>query len=48
MWNISEKRIQKLSEENRISGVLRFGRIRLIPKCASKPEEARRKENKKV
>lgn len=48
MWNISERRIQKLCEDNRISGVLRFGRMWLIPKDASKPEDARRKEIKKV
>ena len=47
-WDISERRIQKLCEENRISGVVRFGRMWLIPKDVSKPEDARRKENKKL
>lgn len=46
-WEISERRIQKLCEEKRIPGVVRFGRIWLIPKDASKPKDARRKENKK-
>lgn len=47
-WGISERRIQKLCEENRISGVVRFGRMWLIPKDTSKPEDARRKKNKKL
>ena len=47
-WDISERRIQKLCEESRIPGVVRFGRMWLIPKDASKPEDARRKENKKL
>ena len=44
-WGISERRIQKLCEENRISGVVRFGRMWLIPKDTSKPKDARRKKN---
>ena len=47
-WKISERRIQKLCAEERIIGVVRFGRMWLIPKDANKPEDARRKENKKV
>lgn len=43
-WNISERRIQKLCEENRISGVVRFSRIWLIPKDAEKPLDRRRKK----
>lgn len=31
-WEISERRIQKLCEENRIKGVQRFGRSWMIPK----------------
>lgn len=41
-WNISERRVQKLCEENRIEGVMRFGRSWMIPKSAIKPEELRR------
>ena len=34
-WGISERRIQKLCEEDRIEGVTRFGHIWMIPKkCA--------------
>ena len=36
-WGISERRIQKLCEENRIPGVVRFSRMWLIPKDAKKP-----------
>jgi len=45
-WGISERRIQKLCEENRIPNVIRFSRIWLIPKDAEKPVDGRRKENK--
>ena len=41
---ISERRIQKLCEENRIEGILRFGRVWMIPKSADKPVDARKKE----
>ena len=33
-WNISERRIQKLCEEKRIEGVIRFGRSWAIPNTA--------------
>lgn len=42
-WEISERRIQKLCEENRIEGVQRFGRSWMIPKMAKKPEDLRKK-----
>ena len=46
-WGISERRIQKLCEENRIDGVVRFGRSWAIPKNSLKPSDNRvkRKEN---
>ncbi len=47
-WGISERRVQKLCEENRIPGIVRFSRLWLIPKDAEKPVDERRKENKKV
>lgn len=47
-WGISERRVQKLCEENRIPGVVRFSRMWLIPKDIEKPADERRKENKKV
>lgn len=40
-WGISERRIQKLCEENRIPGVVRFSRVWLIPKDARKPMDGR-------
>jgi len=40
-WGISERRIQKLCEENRIDGVIRFGRSWAIPKDAGKPVDGR-------
>lgn len=46
-WNISERRIQKLCEENRIQGVIRFGHSWAIPKDAEKPLDGRTKLVKK-
>lgn len=40
-WGISERRIQKLCKENRIPGVIRFSRMWLIPKNATKPVDRR-------
>lgn len=40
-WGISERRIQKLCEENRIPGVIHFVRVWAIPKDAEKPLDAR-------
>ena len=40
-WGISERRIQKLCEGNRINGTLKFGRAWMIPKDAKKPADAR-------
>ena len=45
-WGISERRIQKLCEENRIPGVIRFGRSWAIPKDARKPIDGRIRKNK--
>ena len=42
-WGISERRIQKLCEEGRISGVVRFSKVWAIPKDAEKPKDARLK-----
>ena len=47
LWEISERRIQKLCEENRIDGVVRLSRVWLIPRHAEKPFDGRRKENRK-
>jgi len=45
-WGISERRIQKLCEEERIPGVFRFGRSWAIPTDAAKPADARLKSEK--
>lgn len=42
-WGISERRIQKLCEEGRIDGVVRFSRVWAIPKDAPKPQDLRKK-----
>ena len=43
-WSISERRVQKLCETGRISGVVKFSRVWLIPKDAEKPVDGRRKK----
>ena len=43
-WGISERRIQRLCEEGRISGVIRFSKVWAIPRDAEKPTDARRKK----
>ena len=42
-WDISERRVQKLCEGNRINGIQKFGRSWMIPKTAEKPTDLRRK-----
>ena len=46
-WEISDRRLQKLCEENRIPGVVRLSRVWLIPKNAEKPTDRRRKNKSK-
>lgn len=43
-WSISERRVQKLCEDDRIPGAVKFSRIWLIPKDAEKPVDGRRKK----
>lgn len=43
-WGISERRVQKLCEENRIQGIAKFSRMWLIPKDADKPVDGRKKK----
>jgi hypothetical protein len=45
-WSISERRIQKLCEDNRIEGAIRFSRVWAIPKDAPKPKDGRLKTEK--
>lgn len=42
-WGVSDRRVQKLCEENRIPGVSRIGTMWLIPKSAEKPCDLRKK-----
>lgn len=41
-WGISERRVQKLCEDNRIPCAVKFSRIWLIPKDAEKPVDGRK------
>lgn len=43
-WGISERRIQKLCEEKRIEGVVRFAHAWAIPADAKKPSDRRLKK----
>ena len=45
-WGISERRVQKLCEGERIPGVSKFGSMWLIPKDAEKPVDGRLKISK--
>lgn len=45
-WGISERRVQKLCEGNRIPGVAKLGSIWLIPKKSEKPVDGRTKQGK--
>ena len=47
-WGISERRVQKLCEENRILGVSKIGYMWLIPKDAKKPADGRQKNQKNM
>ena len=46
-WGISERRVQKLCADGRISGVAKFSRMWLIPKDSPKPVDGRIKGRKK-
>ncbi|MBM6801698.1 helix-turn-helix domain-containing protein [Mediterraneibacter glycyrrhizinilyticus] len=47
-WGISERRVQKLCEENRIPGVSKIGYMWLIPKGADKPVDMRTKKGREL
>jgi len=47
-WGITRRRVQKLCDENRIDGVLRFGQSYMIPKETNKPADARIKSGKYI
>ena len=46
LWGLSERRVQKLCECNRINNVVRLSRVWLIPNNAKKPADGRYKTNK--
>lgn len=46
LWGLSERRVQKLCESNRIDNVVRLSRVWLIPKSAKKPVDGRYKATK--
>lgn len=46
-WGISERRVQKLCEENRIPGVSKLSYMWLIPEGAKKPIDGRMKVKNK-
>lgn len=48
LWELSERRVQKLCEGNRIDGVVRLSRVWLIPKDAKKPADKRIKRKEGI
>ncbi len=47
-WNISQRRITKLCEENRIKGAVKTAGIWLMPVDTQKPQDARIKSGKYI
>lgn len=46
-WGISQRRVQILCSEGRISGVFKLGEAWAIPADASKPNDSRIRQDKK-
>ena len=44
-WGISERRVQRLCEDSRITGISKIGYMWLIPKNAEKPIDGRLKKS---
>lgn len=42
-WGITERWVQKLCEEGRINGAVRFSRVWMIPKDAKRPVDGRKR-----
>ena len=40
-WSITERWVQKLCDEDRIKGAVRFSRVWMIPKDTDKPTDGR-------
>jgi len=47
-WGISERWVQKFCEDRRIPGVIKFGRMWMIPKNVEKPADGRTKQGKEL
>ena len=47
-WGISERRVQRLCEDSRITGISKIGYMWLIPKDAEKPIDGRTKQRKEL
>ena len=47
-WNLSERRLQTMCNENMIEGVVKFGHAWAIPANAVKPEDKRIKSGKYI
>lgn len=47
-WGISERRIQKLCNDDRITNISKIGRMWLIPKDARKPFDKRTKAGREI
>ena len=45
-WGISERRVQRLCEDSRITGISKIGYMWLIPKNAEKPIDGRLKKSR--
>lgn len=44
-WDVTIRWVQKLCEEDRVKGSVRFSRVWMIPKGADKPVDGRSKES---
>lgn len=47
LWNLSSRRIGVLCTEGRIDGVIKKGKMWLLPADATRPADARYKANKR-
>lgn len=44
-WGITERWVQKLCEENRIKGAVRFSRVWMVPRDATRPADLRKRSS---
>jgi len=47
-WGISERRVQRLCEDGRVDGAVRFSRVWAIPKDTQKPVDLRKKSRQQI